>query len=214
MRFLITRRNQEKQGETRKNKEKQMKTIPTKTWYLEMRSEPAGETLLSERMLSEGLPKELEPEGLLPEGPLPEGFKFSHWKPSTEEYLEMYKAVGGGYNWVDRILMPELKLKEILQSIHTELLLLSYNGDPAGFAECSHAVEGETELVYFGLTEKYTGRKAGFPFLMKVIRECWKYPINRLWLHTCDLDHPAALPMYQKAGFVVYKTETIMQPVK
>jgi len=67
----------------------------------------------------------------------------------------------------------------------------------------------------------FTGQGAGYPFLMKVIENAWnpeynvraewKYPVKRVWLHTCSLDHPAALPMYQKAGFVVYKTETIMQ---
>jgi hypothetical protein len=166
-----------------------MNTIATKTWYLEMK---AGPDVVID---------------------LPFGFSLTTWKPSVEEYLNIYKAVGSNYNWFDRLLMQESKLSTIINDPKTELIIFKYNGEAAGFAECDHSVDSETELVYFGLTSKYTGRKAGYPLLMNVVSEQWKKPINRLWLHTCDLDHPAALPMYQKAGFVVYKTEIIMQPV-
>ena len=37
---------------------------------------------------------------------------------------------------------------------------------------------------------------------------------DRVWLHTCDLDHPAALPNYLKAGFEIYDTKVIEQPLE
>lgn len=147
-----------------------------------------------------------------PEVPLPDGFSVVPFKDTRETYLEIYKAVGGEFNWFDRVLMPHDKLDAILKDSHTEIMLLKYGVETAGFVEFSHT-EGETEIVYFGLTPPFTGKKVGFPFLQWTIEHAMKKDIRRLWLHTCDLDHPAALPLYQKAGFVVYRTETIMQPV-
>lgn len=185
--------------------------IPTLTWYLEMITKPSSPVL-----------------------PLPEGFFISDFNQGTVKdgatnisnknaeslnatslrniYLEIYKAVGGNFNWYDRILMPAGKLDAILNDKATEIQLLKYGKEMAGFVEFSH-LASETEIVYFGLTPEFTGRKAGLPFLHWAVNHAWEKDIRRLWLHTCDLDHPAALPLYQKAGFVVYKTETIMQPV-
>ncbi|MGE5383551.1 MAG: GNAT family N-acetyltransferase [Omnitrophica WOR_2 bacterium] len=166
-----------------------MKTIETLTWYLEMKSKPALGV------------------------PLPEGFTVAQYlQPEVKDYLSIYKAVGGKYHWYDRLLMNEDDLNAILHHENTSVWFLKYNGQTAGFVEFNYC-GNETEIVYFGLCENFTGRKAGFPFLCWAIEHAWQEPITRLWLHTCDLDHPAALPLYQKAGFVVYKTETIVQPI-
>lgn len=167
-----------------------MKIVPTTTWYLEMRQKPLADV------------------------DLPDGYQLGHHRPNLSEYLSIYKEVGGNYNWFDRILMAEDKLNEIITSEFTEILVLKFNAEIAGFIEYDTSNINETEIVYFGLCTKYTGKRVGFPFLVKAIDHAWKRPINRLWLHTCDLDHPAALPLYRKAGFEVYKTETVMQRVK
>lgn len=152
---------------------------------------------------------------------LPEGFHIDVYaKPEVKEYLSIYKGVGEKYNWFDRLLMPEEKLAEILQSSFTRIFLLRYHEEVGGFAELNLENRSEVEIVYFGLFDQFTGRKAGFPFLMQIVSYAWELEdkpwedeISRVWLHTCDLDHPAALPLYQKAGFIVYKSEVIMQPV-
>lgn len=153
---------------------------------------------------------------------LPENFALVKWiKPTVDEYLQIYRSVGGKYNWYDRLLMDRAKVEAILGSADTEVLLLIFkrNGEEvsiAGFSELSNKVLGETEIVYFGLCDDFTGRKAGMPFLQSVIQYAWNRTrkINRLWLHTCDLDHQAALPMYKKAGFLEYDRQTVLQYVK
>lgn len=134
-------------------------------------------------------------------------------KPDAAFYLQLYHAVGDRYNWVDRTLIPQDDLTRLIQSDHTEIFVLQCDDEPAGFVEFDITHPDEVEIVYFGLCEAYTGRKIGFPFLLWAVDHAWKRPIRRVWLHTCDLDHPAALPVYQKAGFIVYNETIVEQPV-
>lgn len=167
-----------------------LKYVPTRTWHLEMRKPPE---------------KEIH---------FPEGFHVLPFEgKDSDEYLKIYKAVGGKYNWFDRLLMPAESLRSVLEAATTHIYFLMKDDEPAGFVELNTAVEGEVEIVYFGIAAQFTGLKAGSPFLLWAVNRAWEEPVERVWLHTCDLDHPAALPLYQKAGFVVYKEETVLQPV-
>ena len=90
-----------------------------------------------------------------------------------------------------------------------ELHVLHVDGTPAGFAELDRRQRDEIELVQFGLVREFIGQGLGKWFLQWTIDKAWSYQPKRFWLHTCTLDHPAAVPNYLKAGFVLYKTETI-----
>ena len=81
--------------------------------------------------------------------------------------------------------------------------------EPAGFAEFDRRKPDEVELVQFGLTPPFVGRGLGKWFLEWTIDCAWSYAPRRFWLHTCSLDHRAALPNYLKRGFVKYKEEQI-----
>jgi len=84
---------------------------------------------------------------------------------------------------------------------------------PAGFAELDRRNKEDIELVQFGLMPEFIGRGLGWYFLQWIIDKAWSYQPRRFWLHTCTLDHPAALPNYQKAGFTIYKEETIQRDI-
>ena len=43
------------------------------------------------------------------------------------------------------------------------------------------------------------------------VEQAWSYSPRRVWLHTCELDHPAAEPLYRKVGFQAYHEEMIDQ---
>jgi GNAT superfamily N-acetyltransferase len=85
-----------------------------------------------------------------------------------------------------------------------EVHVLHVEGAPAGFAELDRRTDGAIELVQLGLMPEFVGQGLGKYFLQWTIDQAWRYRPRRLWLHTCTLDHPAALPNYRKAGFVVY----------
>jgi len=62
--------------------------------------------------------------------------------------------------------------------------------------------------AYFGLLPDAIGQGLGKHLLSCAVRDAWALGPARVWLHTCTLDHPAALPNYKKAASAPYKTET------
>ncbi|MBK6965278.1 MAG: GNAT family N-acetyltransferase [Bacteroidales bacterium] len=167
-----------------------MNEIAATTWWMQM-TVPAG-------------------KGEAPQ--LPDGcMVMKAVKPIRAYYLYLYTSVGRPYQWYNRLMMPASELQQVLDNDNTDIWVLYYHGVPAGFVEFDISEQLDTEIVYFGLSCDFTGRKLGMPFLRWCIHAAWQRPINRLWLHTCNLDHPAALSLYQKAGFEIYDQDTIMQ---
>ena len=72
---------------------------------------------------------------------------------------------------------------------------------------------GEIELAYFGLFAEFRRQGLGSYLLDWAIQQALSYQPERLWVHTCELDHPAALPTYLKAGFQIYLEQVIDQPL-
>lgn len=87
-----------------------------------------------------------------------------------------------------------------------EVWLLVERGTPAGFFEL-HRTAHDTEIAYFGLLPELTGRGLGKALLTYATQEAWRSAPARVWLHTCSLDHPAAIHNYRARGFTVYREE-------
>ena len=133
--------------------------------------------------------------------------------PSTpvRYYRFLYDSVGEDYNWLSRRKLSDEQLASILQSPENEVHVLHVDGSPAGFAELNRRQPDEVELVQFGLMPEFIGQGLGTWFLQWTIDQVWSYRPKRFWLHTCSLDHSAALSTYQKAGFTLFKEETIQR---
>jgi GNAT superfamily N-acetyltransferase len=130
-------------------------------------------------------------------------------QPSVLYYRFLYDAVGKEYNWLSRRKLSDDELAAILNDPLNEVHVLYVDGSPAGFAELDRRQPDEVELVQFGLMPDFIGQGLGSWFLQWTIDKVWSYQPKRFWLHTCTLDHPAAVPTYNKAGFVQYKEEQI-----
>ncbi len=168
-----------------------MKTIPTKTTYLQMLSPPATTIVIP-----------------------PGGVEVRRLEsPSVEEYRALYRGVGAEYNWVDRLIMPDEDLRRIVQDERVEVHELTVAGSPAGYAELDRRTPGEIELAYFGLFPAFIGRGLGKFLLQRAVDIAWAHHPRRVWVHTCDLDHKAALGNYLKAGFAIYDERILQQPV-
>ena len=128
--------------------------------------------------------------------------------PGVGFYRYLYNGVGEDWLWTDRRVLDDAALDAIVSDERVEIYVLYRHGAPAGFAELDRRQEGEIELAYFGLMPDAIGRGLGVWLLHEAIDIAWSYEPERLWLHTCTHDHPRALPLYQRAGFVPYRQET------
>ena len=133
--------------------------------------------------------------------------------PSVQESRFLYRSVGRDYHWADRLLLSDDQLRTAIHDDAVEIYLLRVAGEPAGYSELDRRVVGELEIAYFGLFPEFTGRGLGRYFLAWTLQKAWSYRPERVWVHTCDLDHEAALPMYLKAGFEIYDEKVAEQVV-
>lgn len=126
-------------------------------------------------------------------------------------YKFLYSAVGEGWRWRDRIVMPEDQLQALIQKPETSIYVLYAEGVPAGYFELERQGEN-TELAYFGLRPEFVGRGYGKHLLSAAIDRAFEDGCARLWVHTCNLDAPEALDNYQKRGFQIYETRVEPMP--
>lgn len=128
-------------------------------------------------------------------------------KPPVHFYRYLYDTIGRDYKWVDRKKTSDATLAEILRDPLVELFVLYADGCPAGMAELDFRLEGIGQLAYFGLLPEFVGRRLSYFFLYHATLIAWSRPITKLLVNTCTLDHPRALPLYQRMGFVPYARE-------
>lgn len=127
--------------------------------------------------------------------------------PPVHFYRYLYDTIGADYYWVDRKRMDDANLSAILRDPKLELYVLYADGNPAGMAELDFREPALGLLAYFGLMPEYIGKRLGYFFLYHAVANAWAHPINLLHVNTCTLDHPRALPLYQRLGFVPYARE-------
>jgi GNAT superfamily N-acetyltransferase len=123
-------------------------------------------------------------------------------------FRTLYRDVGGPYHWRDRNFVPDDQLRAHFEQPAVQLWVL-YHGDAhAGFFELERHPDESVEVVYFGLTKHVFGRGFGKHLLTCAVTKAWELGAKRVWLHTCTLDSPAALPNYLARGFEPFKIET------
>ncbi|HJW39690.1 MAG TPA: GNAT family N-acetyltransferase [Rhizomicrobium sp.] len=127
--------------------------------------------------------------------------------PTVHFYRYLYDTIGEPYFWVDRRKLKPEALAAIVQHPQVELHVLYLDGAPAGIAELDMREAGVGQLAYFGLMPEAVGKRLGYFFLYHAVMNAWSRPISKLLVNTCTLDHPRALPLYQRLGFVPYSRE-------
>lgn len=127
--------------------------------------------------------------------------------PSLHFYRYLYEEVGRRHLWVERKKLDDAGLEAVLRNPAIELFVLYADGCPAGMAELDFREKNSGLLAYFGLIPEYIGRRLGYFFLYHAVANAWTRPINTLLVNTSSLDHPRALPLYQRIGFRPYSRE-------
>ena len=122
-----------------------------------------------------------------------------------------YKNIGKKYRWVDRLAWMESQWIDYVSNEKVKTYIFKHNDDLAGFFELIfHTEQKEVELAYFGLLDQYQNKKLGSYLLSEAIKKSFDDNINRVWAHTCTLDHKNALSNYIARGMKIFKTETIV----
>jgi len=131
--------------------------------------------------------------------------------PAPALYRACYRTVGEAFHWRDRWDWTDAEISAHLADPTISLHVATRNGSLAGWYELRRVPnEASVEVAYFGIVPTEFGRGFGKHLLSCAVRDAWALspPPRRVWLHTCTLDHPNAVPNYRARGFVPYRTET------
>jgi GNAT superfamily N-acetyltransferase len=126
---------------------------------------------------------------------------------SVSFFRFLYQQVGQAYHWTDRLRWSDETVRDHLKTPGVSIWLMSWEGVPAGYFELRGHEDASVEIAYFGLLPDFLGRGWGKYLLTRATQAAWEGQPTRVWLHTCTLDHPAALPNYLKRGFKPVREE-------
>ena len=121
-----------------------------------------------------------------------------------------YKNIGKNHKWIDRLVWTESQWINYVSNKNVKTYIFKFKDDLVGFFELiSHDEKKEVEIAYFGLLEEFQNKNLGSYLLSQAIQKSFRVNTNRVWVHTCSLDHKNALNNYIARGMKIFKTETI-----
>ena len=158
--------------------------------YLEMRERPAGLTV--------------------PRSPL----DLHRIAPSPPAYRDLFRAVGAPWLWFSRLILRDAALRAIIDHPAVEVFEVRDGDRAVGMLELDRRITSECELAFVGLIPAYAGQGHGRWLLAEAVTRAWSDDTARIHVHTCSLDHPAALGAYRRAGFIAVarKVEVFSDP--
>ena len=121
-----------------------------------------------------------------------------------------YRKVGKEHFWRDRLLWSDKEWNKYVNNNNLETGIMKINGNLVGFYEQEfHVLKNEIELIQMGILKEYQEKKFGSFLLKYIINKAFARKVNRIWVHTCTLDHKHALNNYLSKGFSVFREEEI-----
>ena len=126
--------------------------------------------------------------------------------PRPEPYRALFRRVGARWLWFSRLAMDDAALAAIICDPAVDLFaVLDGNGREVGMLELDFREPGQCELAFVGLVPDLAGLGHGAWLLAESLNRAWRDDVRRVHVHTCSLDHPAALGAYLRAGFTPFK---------
>ena len=126
--------------------------------------------------------------------------------PQPEHYRALFRKVGAKWLWFSRLIMEDAELAAIIADGNVHLFAVAdESGSEVGMLELDFREAGECELSFVGLVPELSGQGHGRWLLAEAVSRAWRQGVTRVHVHTCTLDHPAALAAYRRAGFTPYR---------
>ena len=141
----------------------------------------------------------------LPESPL----RLVRWpEPELDKYRALFARVGAPWLWFSRLIMGDAELSRTIgdPAVHVHAVV-DPRGIETGLLELDFRAPRTCELAYFGLVPELAGQGHGRWLMAEALVRAWGPGVERVWVHTCSLDHPSALGFYRAQGFTPYKRE-------
>ena len=123
----------------------------------------------------------------------------------------LYLYIGEAWGWIDKRTWSDERWQKYVASPALRTFLAFYEGSIAGYFELAKKAS-DIEIAYFGLAPEFFGRGLGGALLTSALEHAWRWDAARVWVHTCSLDHPAALRNYEARGLRIYQTTTGSRP--
>lgn len=135
---------------------------------------------------------------LVPASPL----RMATWEAfDPDRYRDLFARVGARWLWFSRLAMGDEELRAKAGEVHE---VIGPGGESAGMVELDFATPGRCQIRFLGLVPEMAGRGHGRWLFAETLARAWRPGISEVGVHTCSLDHPAALPAYLRAGFTAY----------
>jgi len=142
--------------------------------------------------------------------------RLDRWRePAPDRYRTLFRRVGAPWLWFSRLVMSDEALMAIVHHPAVELYAVTdARGIELGMLELDFREPATCEIAYFGLVPELTGQGEGRWLMAHTLMLAWRADIERVWVHTCTLDHPKALGFYRAQGFEPYArvVETFADP--
>ena len=126
-------------------------------------------------------------------------------QPGAEQYRALFRKVGAPWLWFSRLKLADAELEAIIGHPQVDLYEVAAVEAVVGMLELDFREPGQCELAFVGLVPDLSGQGHGRWLLGQAVRLAWREGVTRVHVHTCTLDHPAALAAYRRAGFRAYK---------
>ncbi len=121
-----------------------------------------------------------------------------------------YKQIGKKYQWVDRLVWSDSTWQKYTSNRNLQTYILKKDDDLVGYFELIKNLESnDCEIAYFGLLEEFFNKGYGGYLLSQAIKLGFSFNVNRIWVHTCSLDHPNAILNYKSRGMQVFRNEIL-----
>jgi len=131
-------------------------------------------------------------------------------KPTPDLCKFFYKEVGKDFFWRDRLKWSNQDWLNYINNDFFKLYILKHNNKLAGYYELLYDPRAlSMEIPYFGIFKEFFGKGIGGYLLTNAILNSFNQKVDKVWVHTCTLDHPNALKNYLARGMKVFKTEEI-----
>lgn len=130
----------------------------------------------------------------------------------TGRFRALFRAIGQDIMWFSRLMLSDDALSGIIGDPQVSCFALVKEGQDIGLLELDFRQAGQCELSFFGVVPSAVGGGAGRYLMNAALTRAWAQPIARMWVHTCNYDHPAALGFYQRSGFRPYAVMVEVHP--